>query len=218
MPQQVKCEACGGLLRVPDDAKEDWITCPRCLANVANPNRATAAALTPGGSSTAITEGYPVSPPVATPPRTCPACGKPQNAEWRFCPYCKYGGVGRSVRRGSLSADHDVRRDTKGTGCGLIGLAVLGAIGLALSLLPSFGFATDLHSIGPLVPITLVVLVLAGVATGTMFARTRANPSARTVGRVIFGTLVGAGVLALVILAGLVFLFIACMVSAPRFR
>ena len=192
MPQQVKCEACGRWLRLPDDLQEQLLTCPRCLANVPNPNRArpAASATAAGDTSTAVTETYPVSPPVTTP--------------------------SSSLRRASLSVDRDVRQDTRGTGCGLIGLAVLGAIGLALSLIPSFGIAAQLRSTGPLIPITLVVLVLAGIATGIMFARTHGNPTARGVGRVIFGTLVGAGVLVLVILAGLVFLFIACMASLSR--
>ncbi|HEV3083238.1 MAG TPA: zinc ribbon domain-containing protein [Gemmataceae bacterium] len=218
MPQQVKCAACGRWLRFPDDLQEQWLTCPRCLAHVANPNRPAAGATAAGGTSTAVTEAYPVSPPIPTPPRTCPGCGKTLDPEWRFCPYCEHDAARRSLRRGSLSVDRDVRQDTRGTGCGLIGLAVLGAIGLAMALIPSFGIAAEMRSIGPLMPVTLVVLVLAGIATGIMFARTTGNPAARGVGRVILGTLVGAGIISLVILAGLVFLFIACMASSPRFR
>src|SRR5437588_792996 len=90
------------------------------------------------------------------------------------------------VRRGSADglppADHEARQDTKGVGCGLIGLAVLGALGLGAYLLPSMAYIAESGRVEPLIPLVLVVLLLGGIATGVMFARTRQNPEARGIG------------------------------------
>ena len=219
MAQQVRCQACGRILRVPDHVEEPVLTCPRCLADVANPHwtgTAAPAAQAPPVASTAIREAAAPSQAVTSTRTTCPGCGKPQQPGWRFCPYCEHGLARAAPRRGTASLDRDVRRDTQGAGCGLIGLAILGALGLAAVFFPSLA-ASSQGTIAPLVPITLTIMVLAAIATGIMFARTRHDPSARGIGRVIFGTLVLAGVLCLVIVAAAIVLFIVCLASHPRF-
>jgi hypothetical protein len=216
--QTTKCPACGGSLRLPDHLEEPVLTCPRCLADVPNP----------GWRSRA----EPASQPTAAPPpvaaetasaaiteapaqawRTCPGCGRRLESGWQFCPYCDYRRSGRDRVCRGLAPDREVRQDTRGVGCGLVGLAVLGALGLGIYFLPSMAYVARTGEIMPVIPLVLVVLLLGGIATGVMFARTRHNPEARGIGRVIFGTLVGAGILCLVALAAGIVFFVVCLAS-----
>jgi DNA-directed RNA polymerase subunit M/transcription elongation factor TFIIS len=218
---QTKCPACGRMLRVPDEFADPVLTCPRCLAEVPNPRRraedATARQGAPGPtvepvpprtSSAAITE----APETAR--RTCPGCGRLLQGDWQFCPFCDYRQrAGHALRKGLPPADHEARQDTKGVGCGLIGLAVLGALGLGAYFLPSMAYFAQSGRVEMLIPLVLVVLFLGGITTGVMFARTRHNPEARGIGRVIFGTLVAAGILCLITLAAGIVFFVVCLAS-----
>ena len=113
-------------------------------------------------------------------------------------------------------------RDSKRTGAGLIVLANLGAIGIGGNLLVAFGAAANARTLTPLFAIGLAIAFLAAVATGIMFLRTRHDPSARGVRRVIFGTLALTGGLILaaivVALAVIIFVLVACFASSPGFR
>ncbi|HEV3119487.1 MAG TPA: hypothetical protein VGY58_20690 [Gemmataceae bacterium] len=215
MAQTTKCPACGGSLRLPDHLEVPVLTCPRCLADVPNPGWRSEAARQRAapGAATAATD--PTSAAITEAPaeagRTCPGCGRRLEGGWQFCPYCDYRRGGRERVRRGLAPDRDVRQDSKGVGCGLVGLAVLGALGLGSYFLPSMAYAAQTGQIMPFIPLALVVLLLGGIATGVMFARTRHNPQARGIGRVIFGTLVGAGILCLIALAAGIVFFVVCL-------
>jgi hypothetical protein len=243
--QLAKCPACGRLLRIPPDVAEATVTCPRCLADVPNPawegrgapaSRAVSAPAAAPGAPAARLEIESRPPSAERAPaqaasidaevfgiapesqrRNCPGCGQSLKPDWRFCPYCE-DEVRHAARRRAQPLDQDVRRDTKSAGCGLIGLAILGALGLASYVLPGFAYVASSGEVGPLVPAILGILFLGAIATGIMFARTRHNPSARGVGRVIFGTLVLAGVLFLVALAAGIVFFVVCLASFKGFH
>ncbi len=122
---------------------------------------------------------------------------------------------GRPRRQPVPLPDEEVRRDTKGTGVGLIILAVLGGIGL------TFYLGVVVLSGGPpsmLLAGLLSVLILALGSTAVMFLRTAGRPQERSLGRVARGTLASCGVVViggvLMVLALGIFLFTAC--KSPR--
>jgi hypothetical protein len=214
VPQQTKCEACQRVLRIPDDVTEPSLTCPRCLAKVPNPNVMVRSGPPPREGSPDVLAAQPA---ITTLP--CPRCGKPVERAWRRCPYCEEP-LRRSRAQTSLaSVDAEVRRDTGAIGGGLILLAALGGLGIALFFFRASAAAAR-GGAQPLVIGLVVLLFLALLSTGIVLWRTRENPAKRGIGRVVFGTLALAGTLIagtfLLGLAALVFLFIACA-SGARF-
>ena len=214
MAHELTCPSCGHVLRVPEDVQELCVTCPRCLASVNNPLEQSITAAPPPATPTAATEAQ--RRPI------CPGCGKNIDPQWRFCPHCNYRLGSRRARFDVRIPERDIRRDSKRTGAGLIVLANLGAIGIGGNLLVAFGAAANARTLTPLFAVGLAIAFLAAVATGIMFLRTRHDPSARGVRRVIFGTLALTGGLivaaSVVALAVIIFVFVACFASAPRFR
>ena len=108
--------------------------------------------------------------------------------------------------------DIDVRRDTKGTSCLVVALAVIGGLGLGLLGLDFLLFATN-GFYPPLLFLAVSLLILAGIST----LRSRGNPGATGFRRVAVGTLALAGVIILVIPAVGVCFFVVCM-AATRGR
>jgi hypothetical protein len=109
--------------------------------------------------------------------------------------------------------DVDVRRDTKRTGCLVIGLAVIGGLGLGLGLgwmglEFQFFAANGYYYYSPLLFLVVSVLFLAGISTLIVFVRSGGNPGASGFRRVAVGTLALAGAIILVILAVGVFFFV----------
>src|SRR4051812_1300296 len=126
---EVTCPRCNHVLRIPAGARDRWLTCPRCLASVGNPNVLVTAA--------------PPAPPVDRPlpppeegagERDCPGCGRAVSRSWRLCPFCEepLRGAAPPPRGGSL--DDEVRGDSRVVGIGLIALGLLGACGIVLFL------------------------------------------------------------------------------------
>jgi hypothetical protein len=127
MPREVVCSSCKQRLRVPADAAEKWLTCPRCLASVGNPNvlvtaeAPAAPAALPAGPAD-IFPGPAEQQPAS---RTCPNCSRLVERDWRFCPYCEEDLQRPRAAGKASSLDRDIKRDTQ-VGCGMIG--VLGAM------------------------------------------------------------------------------------------
>jgi hypothetical protein len=163
----------------------------------------------------------------------CPACGHRLEipvVEQYFpltCPRCLArldtalpATATRHGTRPQRVPDVEIGSDTKRTGVGLIVLAVLGGVGIAYHLLIAGTFAAS-GDIALLVIVLVVVAFLALLSTGIVLWRTRENPAARGVGRVIFGTLALAGALIaacfVLSLALVVFLFAVCLSGKSLF-
>jgi len=159
---------------------------------------------------------------------TCPACGRrlriPDEAQGLplTCPLClarlpaqppPATATGRRARPQQLP-DVEVRGDTRRTGVGLVLLAVLGGLGISFYLFFS-AIAAGEGEVRPLLIVLVVLAFLTLLSTGIVLWRTRENPAARGVGRVLFGTLALAGGLIaacfVLSLALLVFLFAVCL-------
>ena len=124
--------------------------------------------------------------------------------------------------RARQGVDDEVRSDTKRTGAGLIVLAVLGGLGIANYLFIAVVFGADVGDATPFVILLVVVAFFALLSTGIVFWRTRENPAARGVGRIVLGTLALAGVVTLAIfvlcVALVIFLLAVCFSGKPLFR
>ncbi len=116
--------------------------------------------------------------------------------------------------------DREVQRDVRTTSVGLILLAVIGGMGIAFYLFASMSIAAEGGGVAPILTIGLLVAFIALVTTGIMYWRTRENPAARGVGRVILGTLAISGGLFLLMIvlgfAAIVFFLVACFTGALR--
>jgi hypothetical protein len=178
MTERFVCPGCGRWLRVPAGCTEPRLSCPHCLAEVAN---------------LAAPQGIQAGPPAAA-PASSSAIQAP--ARW---------GAGAAL-------DVDVRRDQRGTGCGIILLAILGILGLAYGLT---GTAVALHEglAWPLLTLLVVVVVAAGISALRVYRRPQHPMGAQGAFRVVLNTLallggvVAAGVL-LAVAAFIIFFFI----------
>jgi hypothetical protein len=221
MLERIKCPSCGVALLLPVPLRGSRGTCPRCLAEVT----ALEVRREPGSIQAERPEWREGA-------LSCPRCGRTVEAFWITCPWCEEPLRGRERGRNS-AADLDVRRDMKGTSCFVIALAVIGGLG-GSSL--GVGAIVSAANGGPLDPayfdpesalyfwacLLLPLLFLAGLSTLIVFVRSRGNPGARGVRRVIVGTLALTGgvilVSLLLCLAFVVFLCIACsMGGGPQF-
>jgi hypothetical protein len=127
MPRTVPCPRCRLTLDVDPDAPGRWLTCPRCLCSIDNPNVLVSAEPAP-----AVEER-----PETSVRRTCPWCDRAVEPDWRTCPYCD-----RLLRRHSRGrrlppADAEARPDMTGT---WVGIGILGGLAvLGLGVLVGFG-------------------------------------------------------------------------------
>jgi hypothetical protein len=186
MAERVTCPGCQQTLVIPAGSRNRWLTCPRCLSPVANPQ-----AVAPG----AIQAEAPARAPAAD-VYGVQAEPDPPLAE--------------RVRRGAAGIDVDVRRDTRATSGCLILLAVLGALGIGLLFLGALGVLAEGES-GPLVTLAVGLFVLGLISAGIVAAR--GSGGERFAGRVVLGTLALSGGLILFLLAILVFAFVVCMAT-----
>jgi hypothetical protein len=192
MPREVTCPSCKHRLRVPADATEKWLTCPRCLASIGNPN------VLPAPDAVTASEPPPPEPvaPAEERPaaRTCPNCERPVERGWRFCPYCE-----EELRRPRTAGkagrlEGDVQRDTTG---GIIVASVLGGL-LLLGIILFFamdgprmlGKDQDAHA-GFIMGGSAVVLVMVGATVAALTAR---NKTVSLVSGLVGGIVFGVGV------------------------
>gem|GEM_PF-1471496 len=218
MSERIKCPSCSVGLVLPESVRGSPATCPRCLAMVSVPET--------GREPDAIQAERPERREGAL---SCPHCGRTVEAIWITCPWCEEPLRGRERGR-NVAADLDVRRDTKRTSCLVIVLAVIGGLGVGGLGVGAIVSETNGGGLDPAnfdlywelyfwACALLPLLFLAGLSTLIVFVRSRGNPGARGVRRVIVGTLAlaGGGILVslLLCLAFFVFLCIACYVSPP---
>lgn len=128
MPRETACPSCGNVLSVPDTVTKRWLTCPRCLASVGNPN----VMLPPEGITPSPAPPAPAAPAPGEP--ACPACGRAVERGWRVCPNCE-AALGRPPASGrTADADDEAVGDTKSVGLILVVLGLLGAVGVIFFL------------------------------------------------------------------------------------
>jgi hypothetical protein len=225
MNRLLTCPSCKAMLRVPAGATGTRYTCPRCLADVPAP--ATAAVGAPPAVESAGIQTEPVHPtPVPLPPQEptvpgraaeCPCCGYAIEPNWAYCPECSTRLREPLPGMDWDTPDRQIRKDARGTSVTLTLLAVLGGVGLFGAAVSAFNQPDP----GGFLVLILIVMVLAAVSTGMMYARTTKNPQERGIGRVVKGTLALAGGLmagsCLITVAVWAFLFVACLVSGGKF-
>jgi hypothetical protein len=177
-------------LYVEEGVSAAWLTCPRCLHQVAN-----------------LWQQVTATPPsVPTPqelPR-CPDCGRDVEAGWRFCPRCNADlRGGKQARTAGATLDLEVKRDTQGSVFSLGVFLVLAVGGLILFM--SFGgvqaFANSPNHAGPYLLMGVVVALL--VAGGFALL---AGP--RSPGLKVLSGFLGGLTIALVLFVA--FVFAAC--------
>jgi hypothetical protein len=174
---KVTCPVCHSTLRIPEGVAGRWVSCPRCLASILNPEPSPAGAFRPEEPSRT----------------TCPWCGERVEAAWRVCPYCEEslqpGGQASGVvileqeqrspspvsrrtraRRPGVPVDREVQQDTKGV---LIGLGVMTAM------------------------ILLGILIFAGLGGGDLVGASKEGPFILGMGILFLGA-IGVCVFALV--------------------
>jgi hypothetical protein len=144
---------------------------------------------------------------------TTSAAGREADAIQTERPERREERVSLREHRSDDAPDLDVRRDMKGTSCFVVGLAVIGVLGILVLGGQTYSWAAE-SNVTPLVYFVVALLFLAGLSTLIVFLRSRGNPGASGVRRVIVGTLALAGVgtlvLLLVIFSIIVYICIVC--------
>jgi hypothetical protein len=128
---------------------------------------------------------------------------------------CGADRSGRSPVRDEDYPEPQVRRDHRGTGCGLVLLAFLGGIGLFFAL----AAGSEGGGGGVAVVVLILLIVMAGTAAWT-YSRPNAPKGAAGFGRVVVSTLQVVGMIFagmfLLSLAVWGFFFLACLTGAIR--
>ena len=189
MPHEINCPRCATALRVAPDETGRWLTCPRCLASVPNPNRDEGVVERP-------------SPRPAPEGDYCPECGEPVRSGWRRCPSCD-ALLRRPAAARGRSLDLEVKRDSVGA---IVVTAVMGALVLLGAVL---FFATDSASVvaqasgdNQTIFAVLGLVVFAVVAGVLVLVWAARNPTVSIVSGVLGGVLLGAlGVVLLICVA-----------------
>jgi hypothetical protein len=192
MPKEVTCAFCNERLQIADDAPAGSVTCPVCLAEVANP-------ATPAANVSQ-------EPPALL----CPRCGKPVQPAWNYCAACQAPMRLRQFAPRIRQVDEDVREDVQRTGLGIGCLGVIGILAAIQWIISAFVLAAEQQTFGPVLALAIVIAVIAG----TVVLVRKARGKTVTVWRVVDRSLVVIGALALIgvalVAALLVFLVVAC--------
>ena len=193
MPRAATCPSCQHRLLVADTTSR-WLTCPRCLASVGNPN-----VLLPTEPAAPSTPPDVVPAEPAPADLVCPQCDRPVERSWRICPFCA-GPLRREPRRARASRlDAEVHRDSQAGTVGAGILAGLIVVGVAAFL---FMGGPRLVSASPDGAAVLVVgtAVLGAVVIGCVAILVSSkSPTAKTVSGVLGGVFVGAGIVLMVV-------------------
>jgi hypothetical protein len=209
----VNCPSCGKKLRIADGVQDPGLTCPHCLKAIINPGLKEAKA-------TKISSPMPQDIPTVL--MTCPECEKLIRADWSNCVHCGTSlaepRMASSFLMGHRSGpwvENDVRRDTRGTGVGVILLAILGGIGL-IPMLAVAG-TEAIHGEGWQIKNVLISIgILALITMGYMI--NRYDPEDIGVGRVAVGTLALIGAIILFVLALWIVVVAVCVVAVMGSR
>lgn len=206
MAREVTCPTCHHQLLIPDSAAGRWLTCPRCLASVGNPNVLLPGAITPAEGGTPRTEPPAPPPRESIPPPAggvCPWCNREVESSWRVCPHCEGPLRGAGRQRALRSADEEVRGDSKGVGIGLIGLGLVGGLGILILVcgggLSALGLGNTRQVVGVAFMASIVLLGL--VIVGMSLSAAGRETAGRMVGAMLGGLAVALLVLVLLLTA-----------------
>jgi hypothetical protein len=204
MSSELACPRCKHRLRVSGDADSRWLTCPRCLASVRNPRF--------NGEPNPVLDAAPLRVVQPEPLTACPACGRPTEATWRFCPHCEQplrAGLRSAGRRVRLP-DEDEHYDSQGLNVGLMVLGILLVLGVGLFLVSGgLGLVLNVRN-------GATVLILGGVVGavflgGVLAIRAGAsNQRVKSVTQMLGCFVAGAGAACLVIFATCIGLLNGC--------
>jgi DNA-directed RNA polymerase subunit M/transcription elongation factor TFIIS len=216
---QITCPACKSTLTVRPQVRDRWLTCPRCLTQLMNPNPATqqtasrpaseaiqaTPATAPASEAIQATPAAPVADRGS--PSRCPGCGDAVEARWTYCPHCNERLSRRQRRPAPVKAEVDieVRQDARATKIGLtvfLVLVLVGLIGFA-----TFGGFQSMNSspeAGTVLCIMAVVvsLLIAGCLVG--MTRTKSSES-----KVLYGVLGGVSVMLVIVVGAVLLAFFA---------
>jgi hypothetical protein len=211
MSREITCPVCRHTLSVAGDVRMSWITCPRCLTEVMNPQHHVSASPPTAALPVPV---VPMREREPDEPR-CPECGEAVKLSWRYCPNCDAPlGRGRTIRQ-VTSVEQDVRRDTGLAGGGLVLLGLLGGVGIVLFLcgggLNEVRSRSQAQGIAGIA--TVIGVVLFGAVVAGMVQAGRAKSSGSHVATTVAGAFAIVILVLAMLLAGMVFLFADCFVS-----
>jgi hypothetical protein len=199
MPKEVTCAFCNERLQIADDAPAGSVTCPICLAEVANP----------------VTPATNVARESTAP--SCPRCGKPVEPAWNYCAACQAPMRLTHFAPRIRQVDGDVREDVQRTGLGIGCLGVIGLLAAIYCIIPLFGLAAEQQSFAPFLGLVITIAVIAG----TVVVVRKARGKTVTVWRVVDRSFAVIGAMALIglAIAGAFFIFLlaVCASGAMRF-
>jgi hypothetical protein len=205
MPQEITCSACRHVLRVEKTSTSPMLTCPRCLAPVANP-ALVRTDLPPAPARGETGEGWASETPA------CPGCGREVRSSWRLCPECGEPLHRRPERGAGADLDREVRQDMRATGVtaiilgGLVGLGVLLFFGIGGLHVVQWFSPRD-----PLVVLFIGVLFFGGILGGVLGVALRRTSKALSTTFSIVGVVLMGSLLCLVVaLSVVVDIFESC--------
>lgn len=218
MARTINCPGCQNTLHIRPSFAEPTLTCPRCLAEVANPGPEAR----PAQAQTAITAEQ---RPSGAEDR-CPNCGEAVKRGWRMCPACdEWLGKPLVTRRQLPFAERQARQDTTVVGAVFLILTVLGIAGFVLvGAEMGLGDTKSGQGSGDLLWVATIIgtgilLLLALVGSIALTLRPE-GPNHKGAKRVIIRRLGAAGTIILAILslllAGVVFFLGTCATIISR--
>jgi hypothetical protein len=194
VPRETTCPSCGNVLGVPDTVTKRWLTCPRCLASVSNPNVLPSEGVTP----------TPTAPPAPAArvagEEVCPSCGRRVEPGWRVCPTCE-APLGRTpVSLRTFDADDEAVGDTKGVGLILVVLGLVGSVGVIFFLCgggaDKLTDAKHAAAIAFFVTFVLLAVVVAGMSISATGRRVAGRVLSMALGATAIVLLTGVFILA----------------------
>ena len=198
MPKEVTCTFCNERLQIADDAPAGSVTCPVCLAEVANP----------------VTPATNVARESTAP--SCPRCGKPVEPAWNYCAACQAPMRLKHFAPRIRQVDDDVREDVERTGLGIGCLGVIGLLAAIQWIISSLAMATEQRSFAPVLGLVITITVIAG----TVVLVRKARGKTVTVWRVVDRSFAVIGALALIglAIAGAFFIFLLALCASGAMR
>ena len=194
MPRETTCPSCGNVLSVPDTVTKRWLTCPRCLASVGNPN-----VLLPSEGVTPAPRPA-ASADLAPPEPVCPACGRRVEPGWGVCPNCR-APLGRTpAAPRAADADDEAVGDTRSVGLILVVLGLLGSLGVVFFLCAGgtqqWTDAKHAAAIAFFVAFVLLAVVVAGMSISATGRRVAGRVLSMALGATAIVLLTGIFILA----------------------